>query len=255
MAGQGDAFQQVLLNQLQQNALLLKKFVAPKHADPIVGLLSGSDSGSASAGGYSVKGCLARDAFVRTSHDLQAVASTVRRQALQELGLDSSREDGNLMKKYVERRIPLADHRTLAYVATLCAEGWHTAFQSQNVELMGVLGKLLMFCEQAAIDAGKLQLAWLLTGHQEPVWQVLVSHRKRPGLQPFSRLAWVSANLAYLKELDYMETRLQSLSKTPGAEKPDRDEEKPKAKPKPKKGKGKGSASSSTTAAETEPQS
>lgn len=255
--GTADPMSQILLAQLQQNALLLKKLVGPRHADPIVGLLSGSsDPASGSAGGSGVKGCLAREAFIKASLDLPLIAQTVRRNALTELGLPAAREDGNLMRKYMERRMPLSDHKTLAYVATLCAEGWDVAFASQNIELMGVLGKILIFLEQAAIDAGKLQLAWLLTGHQEPAWQILVSHRRHPGLQPFSRLAspsWVTANLAYLKELDYLDTRKQSLTKLGPVEKADRDAEpKPKSKAKPKKGAGKGKRAEAAQEAEAE---
>ena len=244
-AASSDPVQQVLLAQLQQNAMLLQKLIAPKHADPIIGALSsGSDGGSASGSGSGVKGCLAWEMFIKASQDLDALALAVRKNALRELGLDPSREVGSLMKKYMERRMPVAEHKTLALVATLCAEGWQTAFASQNVELMGALAKILIFVEQTAMDSGKMQLSWLLTGHQEPPWQLLTTHRKMPGLQPFSRLAapsWISANLAYLKELDYMETRVLSVGKQQPAEKAERDPEaKPKPRPKGKKGAGKG---------------
>ena len=47
--------------------------------------------------------------------------------------------------------------------------------------------------------------------------------------------SWVSANLAYLKELDYIETRMSSLTKQVPFERPEKDlESKPKAKPKAK---------------------
>lgn len=156
----------------------------------------------------------------------------------------------------MERRMPLSEHKTLAYLAMMVSEAWQTAFASQNIELMGVLGKIMIFLEQAAIDSGKLQLAWLLTGRQEPAWQILVSHRRHPGLQPFSRLAaptWVSANLAYLKELDFMESRMQSVSKASQVDRAEKETEaraKPKAKS--KKGFSKGKRTEVTTEAEAE---
>lgn len=62
-----DPIQQMLALQLQQNQMLLKKLV-PRNSDPVLGVLSsGSDGGSSSSG--NIKGCLARDAF------LKAVAS------------------------------------------------------------------------------------------------------------------------------------------------------------------------------------
>eukprot|EP00438_Fugacium_kawagutii_P021738 Skav206695 [mRNA] locus=scaffold99:14926:17259:+ [translate_table: standard] len=252
-AGQAaDPMHQVLLTQLQQNAVLLRKLVGPKHSDPIMGLLSSNDSGSGSGSGSSVRGCIAREAFIRTAADLEMMAQTARRNALTELGIEPAREDGTLMLKYIERRMPIAEHKTIAMVAHICGHGWHRAFQSGNVEMMGILAKLLIFLEQASIDSGKLQLAWLLTGLQEPTWQILLSHRKQPGLQSFSRLAspaWIAANLGYLKELDFMETRLQALNKVPGGpSKPDPDEPRPKAKPKAKKGGGKGKTTASAGA-------
>jgi hypothetical protein len=122
--------------------------------------------------------------------------------------------------------------------------------------MMGVLAKIMIFLEQASIDGGKLQLAWLLTGHQEPPWQILLNSKKKPVLQPFSRLAapsWISANLAYLKDLDFMETRMSSLTRQSPPERPERDlESKPKPKPKPKKGFGKGKKSDQSPEGDTE---
>ena len=57
---------------------------------------SGSDSGSANSG---VKGCLARDAFIRAMTDLQKVAAVTQANAAKELGLSEEKIDGNLMKK------------------------------------------------------------------------------------------------------------------------------------------------------------
>ena len=248
-ASSQDPLQQILLTQLQQNSILLKKLVAPRHQDPIVGLLSGANDGASGSGsGPGVKGCLAREAFIRTSTDLEQMQLVVRRNALLELGYTPDREDGALLRKYMERRMPLAEHKTLAYLSTLVAEGWAVGYASANTELLGVLAKMMIFLEQCALDGGKLQMAWLLTGHQEPAWQLLTNHRRRPGLQPFSRLAapaWVSANIAYLRELDFMESRMSSLSKLGGPEKPEKDPDaaKPKPKPKAKKGTGKGSKS------------
>ena len=243
----GGALSHLLVSQLQQNAILLQKLIGSKPSDPVLGALAGPDnaSGSSSAG---VKGCIAREAYCRATTDLTMVASAVRKNALTELGMESSREDGSVMRRYIERRIPLADHRLLCHVATLATEGWAVAFQSQNQEMLGFLGIMLMFIEQVALDQGKLQLGWLLTGLAEPNHQVHFSHRKKPGLKPFSRLAnpvWVSANLAYLRDLDFMESRMEQVGKKKPGALPDADPEsdKPSTKtktPKKKNPKGKG---------------
>ena len=235
-----DATQQILLAQLAQNSVLLRRLVGSKPADPLVGLLSGgSDSASGSSSG--VRGCLARDAYVKTSMDLVAIGEVVRRNALAELGMTADREDGSVLRRYVERRIPLAEHRLLAHFATFLAEGWAWAYASGNAEMLGFVAKAMVFTEQVALDQGKLQLGWLLTGLPEPNSQLLFSHRHRPGLKPFSRLAsptWVSANLAYLKDLDFLEGRMTAIGK-PKNPKPEPQGEDP-SKKKPQKGKGKG---------------
>eukprot|EP00438_Fugacium_kawagutii_P032020 Skav219777 [mRNA] locus=C8726944:92:565:- [translate_table: standard] len=143
----------------------------------------------------------------------------------------------------MERRVPLQDHRLLAHVATLLGEGWNIAHRSSNWEMKGFLSRMLVFVEQAALDSGKLELAYLLTGFTEPNSHLFFPVRKVPGLKPFSRLAdplWLSANLAYLRDLDYLQARAATVGK-PGA-KPSKEpdaEEKPKPKSKPKKPKGK----------------
>ncbi|CAE7917886.1 unnamed protein product, partial [Symbiodinium necroappetens] len=66
----------------------------------------------------------------------------------------------------------------------------------------------------AALDSGKVQLAYLLAGFPDPS-PVGLTHRRAPGLKTFFRLAapqWLAANLAYLKDLDYAETRINQMT-------------------------------------------
>ena len=133
------------------------------------------------------------------SANLRKVARVVEDNALSELGLSSS--EPGLMRTYVSQRVPFAEHRLLGHVAALAASGWETGHQCGNEELQRFCSRLLVFAEQAALDSGKLSLAWLLSGYPDPapqMWQV----RRAPGLKPFSRLCapqWLAANLAYLK--------------------------------------------------------
>ena len=230
----------LLLAQMKQNALLLEKLGGPKPTDSIHAVLGqGSGSGSESGGG--VRGHLAREAFMKIMSDLPKVASAARSNALMELGLQ--RAEPGLMREFLERRVPLSSHRLLGHVGMLAASGWEVAARNNNEELAGFCAQLMIFVEQAALDNGRLQLAYLLTGRADPspqLWQ----NARIPGLKPFSRLAapqWVAANLAYLKELDYAETRIAQLAKgrsTSTAAKTEGDEEleeKPKPKYRPRK--------------------
>ncbi|CAE7658405.1 Clec4e [Symbiodinium microadriaticum] len=210
-----DPLQQILAAQLAQNKLLLEKLSPSKPVDDVTAALgaSGSGSGNDSSGG--IKGCLAREAFLRQVQDLPRVAEIVRANALRELGLDASREEPNLLKLYIERRLPLAGHRLLGYVASFAAEGWEAGARSQNAELQGYAARLAIFAEQASLDSGRLQLAWLLGGYPDPP-ATLWAMNRRSSLKPFSGLchaSWAAANLAYLKDLDYLEGRMTALNR------------------------------------------
>ena len=204
--------EQILVAQMYQNQALLQKLVGRQPSDPLVAALSGGDSGSGSSTG--VKGCVARETYLRTIQDLVGVAEAVKKNAMTELGMTPDREDSSIMRRYVERKMALADHRTLGYVATLAAEGWASAYETQNLQMMGFISKLLIFLEQTCLDRGKTQLAWLLTGCQDPAFNLHHSMRQHVSIKPFSSLsnpAWISANLAFLKDLDYLEGRMTSL--------------------------------------------
>lgn len=106
VASASDPLSQILAAQLQQNQLLMQRLL-PKQQDPVLGTLASSDNASGS--GSNVKGCLAREAFQRTIQDLQRVAMLVQMNAMKELGFGPDRVDSSLMRRYVERRIPLQE--------------------------------------------------------------------------------------------------------------------------------------------------
>ena len=239
----GTSMEQLLMTQIQQNSLLLQKLVAGKPADPLMAALA-PDSGSGSNSG--VRGCVARETYLKTIQDLVGIAEVVKQNAMTELGMTADREDSSTMRRFVERKMALADHRTLGYIATLAAEGWAIAHETSNLPMMGFLSKLLMFVEQTCLDRGRTQLGWLLTGCADPAFNLHHSLKGHNSLRPFSALArasWVSANIAYLKDLDFLEGRMSSIGRTVKPitdDSPDASEGPPKA-PKPKKkGRGKG---------------
>ena len=203
--------QTLLLAQMRQNAVLLEKLASGKHGDGIQEALAGA-GGSGSESSSGIKGHLAREAFVKQVSDCKLVAAKVQENAMTELGL-SATEPG-MMRTYLEQRVPLADHRLLQHVAALAAFGWEMGYKAESDELKGFCSRLLLFVEQAALDSGKVQLAYLLAGFPDPS-PVGFAHRRAPGLKTFSRLAapqWLAANLAYLKDLDYAETRIQQMA-------------------------------------------
>ena len=232
----------VMLAQLQQNALMIRKMMAPKHSDPVLSALAGSAGSDNASGSSGVRGCMAREVYIRTMQDLPRIAGVAQANAMKELGISENRVDENLMRKYLERKMILADNRLLGFFGFMMCEAWAVGWKSRNEELLGVAAKALFFIEQAGLDAGKTKLAWLLTGLPEPPFNLFLSSRQRTGLEPFSRLcapAWVSANLAYVKDLDVLESKMLTMGKNPKKGTDAEEEEDPP----PKKGgkdKGKG---------------
>ena len=127
----------------------------------------------------------------------------------------------------MSRKIPLGEHRQLSYMATLFAHAWQDGQNEGNELLQSWASRGLMFCEQVALDSGRCQLGWMLTGLQPPDFHLLAHHKRRAHVQPFSTLAkptWAAACISYLKEMSYLEGRMNSLQGNPAPSQPTRDE-------------------------------
>ena len=230
--GLTDPMQRLLALQMKQTSLLMNR-LAPKQHDVLASALSGGGSESGSSSG--VRGCAARELFIRQLEDSSAVARVVLANAQRELGLPASSIYGGLMRDYIEKKVPLGDMKLLTFVAMLFANQWEAAFDARDELMMGHVSRGLLFVEQCAMDAGKTQFAWLLTGLPEPNWSITTVNRRRQGLQPFSRLAqpaWVATNVAFLRDLDFIETKLRSAGGKTNAVTEDGSEEKPDKPPK-----------------------
>ena len=165
-----DPMQRLLVLQTQQ-LNMLSKHLTSKTLDPIQKALGGSDASGSSGSG--VRGCLAREAFLKMSQDLPRLASVGEQQILVDLGLQSPAGlTPGLLQDYMERRIPLGDHRLLTMMGYLMCHAYEVGARSGNRELQGFAMKGMTFVDQASIDSGRTQLAWLLTGLPEPNYQV-----------------------------------------------------------------------------------
>ena len=198
-------FERLFLIQTQ----MLARLSAGKPRSPLEAAL-GSGGGKDDAS-LSAKGSAARDAYVRLLKDNVAVAEQIRRLAAEELGEDVQAPPPNLMRTFVEKRSPVAEHRTLALVSMFAAHGWEQAREKRNADLEAWCSRLLMFTDQCASEGGRTQLGWLLTGLPDPAWSSMV--RRRQGVRPFSRLCpslWLSANVAYLREMEWISSRMSA---------------------------------------------
>lgn len=252
-----DPFQKMLMFQLHQTSQLVQSLAPKQTADPLSAVLGGTDSGSgSSSSGMSVKGYAARELFLKQLGDDRKICALIKQHALQELGLPPERADGSLLRTFLEHRVPLSDRKSLIQFGYILVAGWEAGHKTGNIQLQAFSGRMMMYVEQCALDEGKSNLAWLLTGLPEPNFQQLSLNRKRTTLTPFSKLAppsWVAANVGYLRDVELFETRLKQLTPGKGPSAPARDsdnEEKPnrpKAKPKQKKPKGGKGAEASTS--------
>lgn len=252
-ASMTDPMQKLMAMQLKQNQDLLSRIV-PKPQDSITSALSGmaSEGGNSSTG---VRGCTAREAYLKQMEDHSMVARCVLQNAMRDMGVAAPYP--GLMRDYLERRVPLGEMKLLTLFGYFLAHAWETAFIAQDEIFLGFASRGLTMVEQAAMDNGKTQMSWLLTALPEPNWSLVTQNRKRQGIQPFAKLcqpSWIAANVAFLKDLDFLENRMRSsgskLEKDPAAandsEKPERKIKKqwPKAKAKPDRGGGDGPSSS-----------
>ena len=189
-AAQLDPLQRMMLLQMKQIQLLTKQ-AAPRQHDPIHVALGGggSSEGSSSSGG--IKGCLAREAFIKVAADLDRLGELVQRNASEELGLDALQPHPGLMRDYIEKRTPLADHRLLTQMAYIMASGWEIGFRSGNKKLQGFCCRTLMFIDQTANDAGRTNLSWLLTALPEPNFALTQKNRVR-GSMVYRSHGWLN---------------------------------------------------------------
>eukprot|EP00435_Cladocopium_sp_Y103_P051909 s2702_g16.t1 len=246
-----DPLHQLLALQMKQTAALMQRLL-PAAKDPVSAALC-SEGGSSQSG---VKGCVARDAYLKTMEDVKQTGKLIATNAANDLGLPADQVNSGLMRSYVEKRMPLGDQRQLTYMAQFLAVSWQMSYEAKNEFSMGLMARGLMMVEQLSIDQGRCQFGWLLSAMPDPNLQSISQNRRRIGLTPYAKLAaapWVAGNIAYLKDLDYLEGRLKNpkLSDKPSKEDP-ADEEAPKGtrRPwKPKKAQAKAKAESSESAA------
>eukprot|EP00913_Durusdinium_trenchii_P030567 g28630.t2 len=143
-----DPLQRMLVLQMKQMHLISKQHQDRK-TDPLHAALGGSETNGAGAG---VKGCLARDAYVKLAADIAKVGSIAQTNAAVELGLDPHQVGSGLMREYLEKRCPLGDQRLLTQVGYLFASAWEHGFRTNNPDLMGHAARGMIFVDQAATD-------------------------------------------------------------------------------------------------------
>jgi len=172
-----------------------------------------ASGGAKDDGNLNARGSAARDAYVRLLKDSVQVSSQIRRLVAEDLGESVEDPPSSLMRRYIERRCPVGEHRTLALIGSFAGHAWQRARETDNVEMEAWFARLVLFVDQAGTENGRTQLAWLLAGLPEPSWSTMM--RRKSGLKPFAKSCpslWASANLAYLREMDWLSSKMASSS-------------------------------------------
>jgi len=210
-----DPMQKLLALQMRQQQALLTRLAPKSSGDALYAALGGGASESGSSSG-SIRGCAARELFTKQMEDHCQVAQLVMRNAMKDLGVSDAYP--GLMRDYVERKIPFAEMKLLTMFGHYLACGWETSYIHKDEVMMGFISRGLLFVEQSAVDSGRTQMGWLLSAYPDPNWSLTSQNKRRTSLQPFARLAqpsWIAANVAFVKDLDFLEGRLRnSTNKT-----------------------------------------
>ena len=202
---------------------------------------SDEDDGS-SSGHLGARGYAARDRYLAalTDHPTEFL-SDFRRLLAREMEVDADALTPAALRGYFDRHVSFMGDpagRILACVGALLAHFWELAERGRGPQLRAAIASGAAFVEQAAIDRGDLERAWLYTGLPEPR-PVLSGGRatRRPGtalLPP----RWLAAHISYMKDLEYLSQRsgASASSGAPafGAAPPAGPPPAPKAKAKPK---------------------
>lgn len=148
-----DPMQRMLVMQMKQ-LQLLSRHVIGKPQDPIHAALGSSGGGDGSSSSTSgIKGCLAREAYVKMASNLVMMAQTVEQNAQQELGVTTNHP--GLLRHYLEKRAPLGNMKLLTQMGYYLANAWEVGALTGNRELQGFAGRGMLFIEQTALDSGR----------------------------------------------------------------------------------------------------
>lgn len=170
--------QRLLALQMKQTNVLMQR-MAPKHQDALTSALGGGGSESGSSSG--VRRLCCKRAVCQTLGGFKCGCKSSSGQRPAGAGsADFSHLWGSDARLHREED-PSGRHEA----SDLCGD----ALCSRVGSCIRSKRRGLLFIEQCAMDGGKTQFAWLLTGLPEPNWSITTVNRRRQSLQPFSRLA------------------------------------------------------------------
>lgn len=171
----------------------------------LLGLVAESSSSSA------VRGAAQRERLMDTLRARpgamsRAVADTMR----QRLRRSTWRGEAPDVLAYLERYGEFGKQRELGLVARSVTQIFDALWADQFAAAADRSALFLVAHEQAALDRGHLALAWLMTFQQDPpvsIWARAPPEVIPRTFAPLARQHWATTGMAYLRELDTLQTR------------------------------------------------
>ena len=134
-----------------------------------------------------------------------------RRLLAYETGSEPDQLQPAALRGFFERRVAFGEHRLLQHMGALLGRMWEHAERGRASELQALIAAGAAFVEQTALNDGQMEVSWLLTGLAPPAAQPPAAlSPQRPGASLLPP-RWLSANLAYLQDLDYLSARLRRV--------------------------------------------
>ena len=180
----------------------------------MLGLLPSSDIDSPQPSG--VRGALQRERLrlaLQTTPGVFSIAvqSNMRRRMGLPEGLAASTQPPD-PQLHLERFGGYDRQKTLGLLAWLTAGLLRSLWSENSAAASGRASLLLVCLEQANLDSGSMDLAWLLTLEEEPPSQVFTRSQAPTtamgkSFSPLASQRWTTVSMAYLKELDTLQSR------------------------------------------------
>jgi hypothetical protein len=188
-------------------------------SDPMLGL--GNASGGSSNSSIGVQGSASRDRMLQIRQDHQgALGAEVAQNMARRVGGRVPKNERPDPLKYLERFGGYAQNRELGLLAWLVCNLLSNLWAKEWGAVDDDACLLLLAIEQANLDGGHWDLAWIFALQEDPPTSVF-SRVATPTTinRNFSLLAsqsWITVSMAYLRELETLQTRRSELTRGGG---------------------------------------
>ena len=192
--------------------------------DDMLGFDPGSSGSADGALGSGVRGVRQRERL-REALDLQPdhFSAAVHKNMRRRMGLDSSHmaQSPPDPRLYMERYGGYDRQRELGLLGWLVAHIRACQWSGRHEAAMDRAALLMVVIEQAALDGGQMDLAWLFSLEEDPPAPVFTrppapATARGRTVTPLASQSWTTVSMAFLRELGTLQTRRADLARLRG---------------------------------------